>query len=237
MKKQLIFAGAIIASTLAAQAQSVVYSTDASTEYTASGSGAFVLGGATPDVVATNWFGSSNGVTVSGGVIGLNNTTQNRYRGAGVWLDTSVAGWDAGTVTVQFDVANFTAGTDSEVIFQVFGASGVDASNSVSLDLHGSQGLDGSPVATGSATIAMIGSEQTIAGSTTSTPSTESVSFTYNGTDQYIALVFANSNASGTGTGNTVDISNITVTVPEPGTYALLAGLSGLAFVMLRRRA
>ena len=35
--------------------------------------------------------------------------------------------------------------------------------------------------------------------------------------------------------GSTFDFDNVSV-VPEPGTYALLAGLTGLVFVMLRRR-
>jgi hypothetical protein len=38
-------------------------------------------------------------------------------------------------------------------------------------------------------------------------------------------------------TAGTISIDNLSFTsVPEPGTYALLAGLTGLVFVMLRRR-
>lgn len=36
-------------------------------------------------------------------------------------------------------------------------------------------------------------------------------------------------------TGSTFEFDNVMV-IPEPGTYALLAGLTGLVFVMLRRR-
>ncbi|WP_345785454.1 PEP-CTERM sorting domain-containing protein [Thalassobacterium maritimum] len=53
-------------------------------------------------------------------------------------------------------------------------------------------------------------------------------------------LVFANRNPNITPNANigaSVVLDNLTVTtVPEPGTYALLAGLSGLTFAMLRRR-
>lgn len=212
MKNLLLFTGAVVASILSSQAANV-YTTDFTAGYTSSGSDAHVLGGATPDVTANQWFGSTNNVSITDGDLTLGNTSTNRFRGAGVWLDTSVAGWEAGTVTVEFDASNFAAGTDSEAVFQVFAANGVDVSNSVSLDLHGGFGLNGSPVATGTATIAMLGSEQAFTGSTTATPSTVSLTFSYNGTDQYIGLVFANSNAPSTGTGNTVDIDNLTVDV------------------------
>ncbi|MEN8661866.1 MAG: PEP-CTERM sorting domain-containing protein [Lentimonas sp.] len=227
MKNTLILAGALLASTLAAQA-SIVYSTDFADGYTSSGTGAHFLGGATPNVSATNWFGSTNGVSILDGDLTLANTSDNRFRGAGVWLDTT--GWANGLVTVEIDAANFTAGTDSKAIFQAYAANGVDASNSVSLDLHGSASAGALLTNTGSATIGVLGAEQTIVGNGTDIPFT----FTFNGSDQFIGLVFANVNITG---GSTVDIDNLTVTtVPESGTYALLAGLTGLVSVMLRRR-
>ena len=223
----------IVLLTAGSASADLVYSTDFDISYAAT-NGATVFDGTT--IAPESCFGSGNNVSVAAGDLTLGNTAQNRYRGAGVWLDATA--WAAGTVTVTFEASNFTAGTDSADIFQVFAANGVDASNTVSLDLHGAQGLDGDPVATGSATIAMLGTEQTFTGSTTATPSTESLTFTYNGTDQYIALVFANSNAPSTGTGNTVDIDNLTVTtaasIPEPSSLALL-GLGSL-FLVSRRR-
>ncbi len=45
-------------------------------------------------------------------------------------------------------------------------------------------------------------------------------------------LRFVNSSLA---TGSTFEFDNVVV-IPEPGTYALLAGLTGLVFVMLRRR-
>lgn len=234
MKKITTFAAAtalLAASTLSLQAQEV-YSTNFSVGY-ASSTDATSFDGTT--IAPESWFGSVNNVGVASDVLSLNNTSSNRFRGSGVWLDTSTWG-AAATVTVSFEVTNFTAGTDSAAIFQVYAANGVDASNIASLDLHGAESLSTTADAsTGTASIGQIGSNQTITGSTNATPSIESVTFAYNGTDQYIALVFANLNGA-TGTGNTLTIDNLTVSVPEPGTYALLAGLTGLAFVMLRRR-
>lgn len=230
MKNAFLIGGITLSSALASQA-ALVFTEDFSGTYTNT-NGATTFDGTT--IAPESWFGSSNGVSITAGDLTLGNTTQNRYRGAGVWLDTT--GWTTGTVTVSFEASNFAEGINSDAIFQVFAANGVDATNTVSLDLHGAQGLDGSPVATGTATIAMLGSEQAFTGSTTATPSTESLTFSYNGTDQYIALVFANSNGVTTGTGNTVDIDNLTVnTIPEPSS-AVLLGLGGLALMVRRRK-
>ena len=64
LKKIVFAAGIVLLMAEGAQAQ-LVYSTDFEPAYN-NGTGAFVLGGATPDVMAEDWFGSSNGVGVGG---------------------------------------------------------------------------------------------------------------------------------------------------------------------------
>ena len=184
----------------------LVYSTDFDITYN-DGNGAFVLGGATPDVVAEDWFGSRNGVGVFGGDLNFGNTAAFRFRGSGVWLDAT--DWAAGLVTVEIDVANYVAGADTDIIFQAYAATGVDATNSVSLDLHGGLTAGSDPMANGTATLSKLGAEQTITGNGTDVPFT----FTYNGTDEFVALTFVQLNvADGTEFGS-ADLDDLSVTV------------------------
>ncbi|MDQ8207358.1 hypothetical protein QEH52_07555 [Coraliomargarita sp. SDUM461003] len=57
MKKILLSLGAMSASAFAAQAQSVVYSTDFNSESYFTDNGAIAIGGATPSVSIGEWFG------------------------------------------------------------------------------------------------------------------------------------------------------------------------------------
>ena len=213
--KRIVFAaGILLLMVEGAQAQ-LVYSTDFEPAYN-NGNGAFVLGGATPDVMAEDWFGSSNGVGVGGEtgsrLLTLGNTAQNRFRGSGVWLDTT--GCAAGTVTVEVDVANFVAGADTDIIFQAYAATGVDATNSVSLDLHGGLTAGSDPMANGTATLSKLGAEQTITGNGTDVPFT----FTYNGTDEFVALTFVQVNAEDGTEFGSAELDDLSVTVtPETG--------------------
>ena len=209
LKKIVFAAGIVLLMAEGAQAQ-LVYSTDFEPAYN-NGTGAFVLGGATPDVMAEDWFGSSNGVGVRGEtgsrVLTFGNAAQNRFRGSGVWLDTT--GWAAGTVTVEVDVANFVAGADTTLIFQAYAATGVDATNTVSLDLHGNAASTGDPMAIGTATISTLGAQQTITADGTDVPFT----FTYNGTDDFVALTFVQLNVSDGTEFGSVDLDDLSVTV------------------------
>ena len=195
----------------AARAQLVVYSTDFSADGYSQTSVAVVFDDGTT-TATDEWFGSTNGIGISGGDLTLANDTPNRFRGSGVWLDAT--GWAAGTVTVEVDVANFVAGADTTLIFQAYAATGVDATNTVSLDLHGNAASTGDPMATGTATISTLGAQQTITADGTDVPFT----FTYNGTDDFVALTFAQVNvADGTEFGS-AELDDLSVTVtPDIG--------------------
>lgn len=182
-----------------------------------------VFGGASPDVAAGAWFGSS----VSGNV-SMDNELQlkdpgatNRGRGAAIWLDSSA--WSLGTATVTFDILDY--GGSGEAVFQAYYANGVDGSSSVSFDLHGNQASLPVTAVTGSATIGTIGARNTITANETQ------ASFTFDFTGQEnIALVFWNRNQQ------TWSVDNLTVTVPEPATSGMLFGLVGLSALFIRRR-
>ena len=208
LNKIICAAGIILLMAGAARAQLVVYSTDFSAAGYSQTSVAVVFDDGTT-TATDEWFGSTNGIGISGGDLTLANDTQNRFRGSGVWLDAT--GWAAGTVTVEVDVANYVAGADTNLIFQAYAATGVDAANSVSLDLHGSVAAGAQPVATGTAAISALGSEQTITANGTDVAFT----FTYNGTDDFVGLTFVQVNAIGGSAFGSADIDNLTVTVAE----------------------
>ena len=228
--KNVIYAGFMMSAlTLPSQAV-VVYTTDFDISYLDS-TGAVTLGGGIPNVTATEWFGSSNGVGVGGGDLSFNNSADNRFRGSGVWLDTT--GWATGTVTVAVDVMNYVAGDDTSIIFQAYAATGVNISNSVSLDLHANAGTGALPTATGgSSTINALGAEQMVTGNGTAVPFT----FNFDGTADFVALTFVQINTNGGTDFGSADLDNLTVsTVPEPSSSALF-GLGCVAFILRRRR-
>ena len=106
----------------------------------------------------------------------------------------------------------------------------MDATNSVSLDLHASVGDGTTATSTGSATIGTLGAQQTITDA-----ATQSFTFDFDGTDQFVALTFFQVNANnGTDFGSIV-IDNLSVsTIPEPSSLALL--IAGISIVSCRRR-
>lgn len=227
--KKILWAAAVAMMVSGVAQAALVYSTDFTTGYKSGGSGAHVLGGAAADVAAEDWFGSTNGVNLDGTDLTLNNGSQNRYRGAGVWLDAT--GWATGLVTVEIDVANYVAGADTTFSFETYAANGVDSANSVSMDLHAGVSAGAGLAQTGSATIAQFGTEQTVTADGTAT-----FTFDYNGSDDYVALVFAQRNAEGGTAFGYVDFDNLTVnTIPEPATLGML-GFGAVLALAIRRK-
>ena len=88
-------------STLSSQAAVVVYDTDFTGDDYTQNTGDIVFDDGTTTAV-DEWFGSNNGIGINAGDLSFSNSTQNRYRGVGIWLDTT--GWATGPVTVEVDV-------------------------------------------------------------------------------------------------------------------------------------
>ena len=229
MKNTLLLTGAMVASTLSSQA-AIVFFEDfdpAVTVVTSNGANTFD-GASGGSAGICDWWASNNGVAASVGSLDFSQDSANRTRGAGVWLNTT--GWDHGTVTVTIDIANFVAGAGplSGAFVQTYSANGVDASNTVGIDVHGN--FNGGVVLsqTGTASIATLGTTTQITGIGTSIAHT----FTYSGEEE-IAIGFLNlgqNDADSLGYINQAfDLSNLAVNaetfgaIPEPGTFGLLA--------------
>ena len=163
----------------------------------------------------------------SGCSLQLTNFADGRSRGAGIWLDTS--SWVAGTYCVEFDILDYAAGgTGSESFFQAYAATGVTATSTVSFDIHNGGNTDPIVAATVPATIGTTGARNTITGNATA------AKFTFDYTvGEDIALIFHNTSGT-TGAMPVYSIDNLTVSVPEPSSAALL-GLGGLALIIRRR--
>ena len=231
--KNLILIGGVTLTTAVSSQAAVVYTDDFSGSYTAE-SGVTIFDGTT--IAPGSWFGA-NDVGVSGGVLNLGVASENRSRGSAVWVST--AGWEAGTITVEFDVTNYTAGSQGAIaFFRAYGASGVDASNTVGMDPQGPGSAGIVLSSTGSASIGVIDTGVLI----TSNGNDQTATFTYNGTDEYVALLFGTNSPNVGGSPNigafaTIDnlVVSDTAMIPEPSSTALL-GLGGLAFILRRRK-
>ena len=100
LNKIICAAGIILLMAGAARAQLVVYSTDFSADGYSQTSVAVVFDDGTT-TVTDEWFGSTNGIGISGGDLTLANDTQNRFRGSGVWLDAT--GWAGCQTLIDLD--------------------------------------------------------------------------------------------------------------------------------------
>lgn len=188
-----------------------------SIDFTTTGTTAF--GGATPNVVVGEWFSSTQTVNTGNGVLGFGSlNTNNRGRGAGVWLDTT--SWDVGTVTVSFEISNYTGDASATPFYQAYSATGVGATGSVSFDLHTGSGFS-EPTVSGTAATGSIGPRNTINGD-----DNYAFTFDYTGAEENIALIFFNRDGPATAQ-PTFSLDNLSVnTVPEPSTATLLLGMA-----------
>lgn len=231
-KNKFLITVAILLISIRSSDAAVVYFEDFDGSFAVSSStGIHVFDGST----TASWFSSNNGVDTAGDT--LNFTTfegnNNRTRGAGVWLDTSA--WALGVITVEFEVeAPFTAGIDNgSAYIQAYSASGVDATNTLGVDIHGNAALANNVVSiqTGMPSFSTIGGQTIITG-------TGSVvhTFTY-AEEEEIALMFINHATTDPNSRNLVfSIDDLSVsTIPEPSSLLLL-GFSSLSFLSYRHR-
>ena len=229
--KRVAYAATLVLLMAGSAEASLVFSTDFNVDYNNPDNRPFVLGTSGADVVATQFFGASQNVAVNP-ALAFNNTVQNRYRGVGVWLDTS--SWATGLITVDIEATAFTSAADTSIVFQAFAANDVNLSNDgVSLDLH--EGVSGPALArVGDGTIALLGEAQNIEDTGINT-----FTFNFNGTDQFVGLTFGQSNASGGSLFGSATLDNLTVndsavSVPEPSSLTLC--FVGLGMTCLRCR-
>jgi hypothetical protein len=192
------------------------------------------LGGAKPAIDTGEWMGSHADAAMTTALDLSQVDSKNRFRGGAVWLDT--AGWAVGTVTVKFDVSNWAAGVNGSAYYQTLTATGVDAANSVSIDL--SAGPYGAAFAQAGTAVISAGAQNVVAGN-----GTQSFTFNYTGAEQYVGLLFGV--VSGTENGDqtgAMSVDNLTVTtttpkpaaIPKPATIGIL-GLGALMTLLIRK--
>ena len=226
--KNIIYIGITIITLLLSsiiEAAVVITEDFSTTTFTTTSAGVISFGGAAPpapNVLAGEWFGSTNGVNINGGTLNFTHVNRNRTRGAGIWVDSQSLG--NGIVTITFDVLNFTAGTNAQSIFQAYSLND-SANNTVGFDLHGNRNL-------------VISTASTIGSSATIDANTTTVSISFDVTDQQsIALIFTNIAQNGTSTQNEFSIDNLEVSfaVPEPSSLILII-LSSFILTLRRRK-
>ncbi|CAA6689501.1 MULTISPECIES: sulfatase-like hydrolase/transferase [unclassified Lentimonas] len=217
MKHLLFLSGAVLTSALTSQAaMRIVYSENFNDfSITSKTNGVHALGGASAAVTYREFFSSTGLVNDTGSTLNFTSDgVANRTRGAGVWLDTRE--WSPGTVTVTFDISGFVAatGVDSGSFLQTYTASGVDDTNAVGVDIHGS--FNGGVVLSGTATSSTLGDSTAITADGTSLTHT----FTYAGEEEIgLFIVHQAVNGDPGGTSAAFSLDNLVVvaeTIPLP---------------------
>jgi hypothetical protein len=226
MKKTLFLTGAVVASTLSAQAVTLVF-TGANAFEAAVDLG--TLGTIAEPATDSNLTALS--YTVSGLTIDADGVANDT-----VTFTIAISPVGAGSITwdqnggTPTDIREFDyqTGTFASGEGITFGAIAVSGTSS------GGQGYSLNSAIYDEATVRRWGSGDSynIAGDVTSTTVTNPA-----GPEVALSDTFFTMTATG-GTWNLTDVDFTVdvVAVPEPGTYALLAGLTGLTYVMLRRR-
>lgn len=202
------------------------------TTFTTTSTDVISFGGASPaapNVLAGELFGATSGVNINGGSLNFTDVGRNITSGAGIWVDSQSLG--NGTVTITFDVLNFTAGTNAESIFQAYFLNDA-TTNTLGFDLEGNGNHNITPNNVNTTgTFGTIGNEFSITAD-------GQASISFDVTDQQsIALIFTNSAAAnGRSSQNEFSIDNIVVSiVPEPSSFILLI-LSSVILTLRRRK-
>jgi hypothetical protein len=169
---------------------------------------------------ASAQFGTNQGAQPDGSTMRL--TTNGQHRAWSIALDPAALGATAGDITITFDVLSDVAPGAKLAIVELDGA---DADNTVEVGMFGdANGIYRVGSGTPTITSRFYDSVDTI-----TTAGSASHTFSYDG-DGLIGFAFS-------ADGGFLDIDNLRITgVPEPSTYALLAGALAIGLVMFRRR-